>query len=73
MKFNRVHRIKSQNNYDFHENDTELSSFRAAFKLVASCAIIAVVCGITGIAGGMALGPLFLKYNMLPSVMTGTN
>jgi len=27
----------------------------------------------TGIAGGMVLGPLFLTYNMLPAVMGGTN
>jgi len=35
--------------------------------------IAAVLCGCTGIAGGMVLGPLFLKYNMVPSVMSGTN
>ena len=27
----------------------------------------------TGIAGGMVLGPLFLSYDMLPQVMSGTN
>jgi uncharacterized membrane protein YfcA len=27
----------------------------------------------TGIAGGMVLGPLFLSYNMLPQVMSSTN
>jgi len=35
--------------------------------------IAAVLCGCTGIAGGMVLGPLFLKYNMIPQVMSGTN
>jgi len=37
------------------------------------CAIAAILCGCTGIAGGMVLGPLFLKYNMIPQVMSGTN
>lgn len=35
--------------------------------------IAAALCGMTGIAGGMVLGPLFLTYNMLPSIMSGTN
>jgi len=35
--------------------------------------IAAILCGLTGIAGGMVLGPLFLTYNMLPSVMSSTN
>lgn len=35
--------------------------------------IAAILCGMTGIAGGMVLGPLFLKYNMLPTVMSSTN
>jgi len=35
--------------------------------------IAATLCGCTGIAGGMVLGPLFLAYNMVPQVMSGTN
>jgi uncharacterized membrane protein YfcA len=35
--------------------------------------ISAILTGICGIAGGMVLGPLFLSYNMLPQVMSGTN
>jgi len=31
------------------------------------------ICGVTGIAGGMVLGPLFLQYNMVPQVMSSTN
>ena len=38
-----------------------------------ACMVAAILCGMTGIAGGMVLGPLFLKYNMLPSVMSSTN
>jgi|APSaa5957512535_1039671.scaffolds.fasta_scaffold70365_1 uncharacterized membrane protein YfcA len=33
----------------------------------------ALLCGLTGIAGGMVLGPLFLTYHMRPQVMSGTN
>lgn len=42
-------------------------------KLSVFCMIAAVLCGFTGIAGGMVLGPLFLSYNMVPQVMAGTN
>lgn len=35
--------------------------------------IAAMLCGMTGIAGGMVLGPLFLTYNMVPQIMSGTN
>ncbi len=35
--------------------------------------IAAGLCGMTGIAGGMVLGPLFLTYDMLPQVMSNTN
>jgi len=35
--------------------------------------IAAILTGICGIAGGMVLGPLFLQYNMIPQVMSGTN
>ena len=38
-----------------------------------ACFIAALLCGCTGIAGGMVLGPLFLKYDMIPQVMSGTN
>lgn len=35
--------------------------------------IAAILSGISGIAGGMIIGPLFLSYNMLPQVMGATN
>ena len=37
------------------------------------CMIAAVLCGCTGIAGGMVLGPLFMAYGMNPQVMAATN
>lgn len=42
-------------------------------QLAIYCMIAAILCGMTGIAGGMVLGPLFLSYNMVPLVMSGTN
>lgn len=41
--------------------------------LAFACMCAAILCGMTGIAGGMVLGPLFLKYNMVPTVMASTN
>ena len=38
-----------------------------------ACGFAAVLCGLTGIAGGTVLGPLFLKYNMIPMIMGSTN
>ena len=35
--------------------------------------VAALLCGLTGIAGGIVLGPLFLTYNMRPQIMGGTN
>lgn len=42
-------------------------------NLAIFCMIAAVLCGMTGIAGGMVLGPLFLTYNMVPQIMSATN
>ena len=42
-------------------------------KMGMACMLAAILCGSTGIAGGMVLGPLMLAYNMLPQVMSGTN
>ena len=38
-----------------------------------TCTLAAMICACTGISGGMVLGPLFLKYNMHPQIMPGTN
>ena len=35
--------------------------------------VATILCGLTGYGGGMVLGPLFLTYNMVPLVMSGTN
>jgi uncharacterized membrane protein YfcA len=48
-------------------------SLSKIINLALFCMIAAILCGMTGIAGGMVLGPLFLTYNMVPQVMSGTN
>jgi len=69
----RVHEIKNDQGYNWDDNDTKFETTADVVKLASFCAIAAVLCGMTGIAGGMVLGPLFLSYNMLPQVMSGTN
>ena len=72
-KIKKIHEVKARDNYNFDDHDTRFDSFQDVLTLSAFCMIAAILCGLTGIAGGMVLGPLFLKYNMLPSVMSGTN
>ena len=73
MRVNTIHEIKTRDGYKFDANDTKFEKVSDIAKLAFFCMIAAVLCGCTGIAGGMVLGPLFLKYNMIPSVMSGTN
>ena len=68
-----AHEIKNRDGYSFHPNDMKFDSLYSLIKISVVCFIAAVLCGLTGIAGGMVLGPLFLSYNMLPTVMSGTN
>ena len=73
MRVNKIHEIKARDGYKFDANDTKFENVSDIAMLAFFCMIAAVLCGCTGIAGGMVLGPLFLKYNMIPSVMSGTN
>jgi hypothetical protein len=73
IKINKLHEIKARDGYKFDANDTKFEKVSDIAALAFFCMIAAVLCGCTGIAGGMVLGPLFLKYNMIPSVMSGTN
>jgi len=41
--------------------------------MALACMTASILCGMTGIAGGMVLGPLFLRYNMVPIIMSSTN
>lgn len=76
MQVRRVqmkHELKEQYNYEFAPNDLKFETTGKIVKLAIFCMIAAILCGCTGIAGGMVLGPLFLTYNMVPTVMSGTN
>ena len=68
-----IHEIKKRDLYNYDDQDTKFNGISEIAFLSFVCMIAAVLCGCTGIAGGMVLGPLFLKYNMVPSVMSGTN
>jgi hypothetical protein len=66
FRVNRLHEIKARDGYKFDANDTKFDKISDIAMLAFFCMIAAVLCGCTGIAGGMVLGPLFLKYNMIP-------
>ena len=68
-----IHTIKVRDGYRYDPNDLLFKSNGEIINLAGICMIAAMLCGMTGIAGGMVLGPLFLKYNMLPTVMSATN
>lgn len=72
-RVNKVHQDKNEYGYKFAPNDLRFDSMNKIVKLSIFCLIAASLCGFTGIAGGMVLGPLFLSYNMVPQVMAGTN
>jgi hypothetical protein len=65
--------VKSRTGYLYDANDLIFKDRSAIIQLSMACMVAAILCGITGIGGGMVLGPLFLKYNMLPTVMSSTN
>ena len=68
-----IHDIKNKEGYKFDANDYKFETSADILKLCLFCAIAAGLCGMTGIAGGMVLGPLFLTYDLLPIVMSNTN
>lgn len=57
----------------YHSTDIQFKSYKDVLKMSLVCMVAAILCGLTGIAGGMVLGPLFLSYGMLPQVMGATN
>ena len=69
----KLHEVKVRDGYKFDANDTKFEKVSDIAALSFFCMIAAILCGCTGIAGGMVLGPLFLRYNMIPQVMSGTN
>lgn len=71
--FDRILKLKEENNYQFDSKDFKFEGIQDIAKLACFCCIASTLCGATGIAGGMVLGPLFLTYNMVPVVMSATN
>ena len=69
----QIHRIKNEKGYKFDKQDYKFQGISDIAKLSFFCMVAAILCGATGIAGGMVLGPLFLTYNMQPQVMSSTN
>lgn len=68
-----IHEIKNRCHYNWDEKDMRFHDRMDIVKMALACMLASVLCGMTGIAGGMVLGPLFLKYNMVPIIMSSTN
>ena len=65
-KVSKIQEVKQAEGYNFDVKDVRFDGVKDVIKLAFFCMIAAVLCGCTGIAGGMILGPLFLTYNMVP-------
>lgn len=72
-RIKKIHESKAVLGYAFDIQDMRFDTIGKIVRLAIYCMIAAILCGMTGIAGGMVLGPLFLSYNMVPQVMSGTN
>ena len=70
---NRANQVKKQFGYKGDVDDITFNNFAEIMKTALVCMFAATLCGCTGIAGGMVLGPLFMKMGMKPSVMSATN
>lgn len=55
---------KSYFNIKGDDEDIQFNSLSDVVKIAMICMIAAAICGCTGIAGGMVLGPLFMSYGM---------
>jgi hypothetical protein len=69
----KMHAVKNRDHYNWDEKDLRFHNKIEILKVSLACGLAALLCGLTGIAGGMILGPLFLKYGMVPMVMSSTN
>jgi hypothetical protein len=72
-KIAQINAVKAKDGYEYHSSDIYFKTLRDVLKMSLTCMVAAICCGLTGIAGGMVLGPLFLSYGMLPQVMGATN
>ena len=62
----QIHKHKNKFGYKFDHQDYKFKGIKDIALLSFFCMVAAILCGATGIAGGMVLGPLFLTYNMQP-------
>lgn len=69
----KTHKIKVEHRYKFDPSDFNFSQPKHVAKISFVCGLGAILCGMTGIAGGMVIGPIFLSYKMIPIVMSMTN
>lgn len=69
----RLHELKATRPELVDSEDIPFSNNCDVLKMAFVCMIAAILCGCTGIAGGMVLGPLFMAYGMNPQVMAATN
>lgn len=65
--------IKERDGYQYDSQEVKFHNTKEIIVLAIVCLCASILCGMTGIAGGMVLGPLFLTYNMAPVVMSATN
>lgn len=66
-------KLKRHFRYKGDPHDITFKNMGEVLSTAAVCCFASMLCGCTGIAGGMVLGPLFMSYGMLPSVMSATN
>ena len=68
-----IHKIKNRCGYDWDEKDMRFGNRMDIVRMALACMIASIISGITGGSGALVLAPLFLKYNMIPTVMSSTN
>lgn len=69
----RANKLKKLFKYKGDPEDITFKNMKEVLSTAAVCMFASMLCGCTGIAGGMVLGPLFMSYGMKPSVMSATN
>ena len=65
--------IKLRDGYIYDETDIKFKNMNEIIQLSGVCMFAAILCGLTGLAGGMVISALFFHYNMLPQVIVNTN
>lgn len=69
----KVSELKNKCGYVGDKEDIKFDTSSKVINIAFVCMVASLLCGCTGIAGGMVLGPLFMSYGMKPKVMAATN